>query len=87
MIPGMIAAGGGTIVNISLITGMPACQGFPDIAYVGNEFAVRAMTKAAAAKSGKQGIRVNSLHPGCIKTPMVVAGSARAPRTPRCPAA
>ena len=75
VIPGMIAAGGGAIVNISSIAGMLACQGFPNIGYVGSKFAVRGMTKAAAAEFGKHGIRVNSVHPGYIKTPMMVAAT------------
>lgn len=72
VIPGMIAAGGGTIVNISSIAGMIACFGFPNLAYVASKFAVRGMTKAVAAEFGKDGIRVNSIHPGFILTPMMV---------------
>ncbi len=75
VIPGMIAAGGGAIVNISSIAGMVACAGFPNVAYVASKFAVRGMTKAVAAEYGKQGIRVNSIHPGYILTPMMVAAT------------
>ncbi|MES2097024.1 MAG: glucose 1-dehydrogenase [Pseudomonadota bacterium] len=75
VIPGMIAAGGGAIVNISSIAGMIACFGFPNVAYVASKFAVRGMTKATAAEFGKYGIRVNSIHPGFILTPMMVAAT------------
>ena len=75
VIPGMIAAGGGTIVNISSIAGMLACFGFPNLAYVASKFAVRGMTKAVAAEYGKHNIRVNSIHPGFILTPMMVAAT------------
>ena len=75
VIPGMIAAGGGTIVNISSIAGMIACFGFPNVAYVASKFAVRGMTKATAAEFGKHGIRINSIHPGFILTPMMVAAT------------
>lgn len=75
VIPGMIAAGGGAIVNISSIAGMIACFGFPNLAYVASKFAVRGMTKAVAAEFGKDGIRVNSIHPGFILTPMMIAAT------------
>jgi NAD(P)-dependent dehydrogenase (short-subunit alcohol dehydrogenase family) len=44
VIPSMIKAGGGSIVNISSIAGMIACMGSPNLAYVGSKFAVRGMT-------------------------------------------
>jgi 3alpha(or 20beta)-hydroxysteroid dehydrogenase len=75
VIPGMIKAGGGAIVNISSIAGMIACFGFPNLAYVASKFAVRGMTKAVAAEFGKHNIRVNSIHPGFILTPMMVAAT------------
>jgi 3alpha(or 20beta)-hydroxysteroid dehydrogenase len=75
VIPSMIKAGGGSIVNISSIAGMIACHGAPNIAYVGSKFAVRGMTKFVATEFGKQNIRVNSVHPGFIKTPMMVAAT------------
>lgn len=72
VIPGMLAAGIGSIVNISSIAGIAANYGFPSIAYVGSKFAVRGMTKATAIEYGPQNIRVNSVHPGFIRTPMMV---------------
>lgn len=72
VIPGMLAAGIGSIVNISSIAGIAANYGFPSIAYVGSKFAVRGMTKATAIEYGPHNIRVNSVHPGFIRTPMMV---------------
>lgn len=72
VIPGMLAAGAGSIVNISSIAGIAANYGFPSIAYVGSKFAVRGMTKATAIEYGPRNIRVNSVHPGFIRTPMMV---------------
>jgi len=75
VIPSMIRAKQGSIVNISSIAGMLACYGSPNIAYVASKFAVRGMTKFVATEYGKYNIRVNSVHPGYIKTPMMVAAT------------
>ena len=65
----MRAAGGGAIVNISSIAGQ---VGFPGAAaYVGTKWAVRGMTKTAAIELAPDHIRVNSVHPGFIDTPML----------------
>jgi len=65
----MIAAGGGSIINVSSIEGL---FGGPFlVAYAASKFAVRGMTKVAAVELGRFGIRVNSIHPGGIETPMV----------------
>ena len=72
VLPAMLRAGGGSIVNISSIAGMAANYGFPSLAYVASKFAVRGMTKAAAMEYGAHNIRVNSVHPGFIQTPMMV---------------
>jgi 3alpha(or 20beta)-hydroxysteroid dehydrogenase len=66
--PAMKAAGRGSIINISSIEGMAgtiACHG-----YTASKFAVRGLTKSTAMELGPSGIRVNSIHPGLIKTPM-----------------
>lgn len=62
------AAGGGVIVNVSSTAGL---QGYAGItAYVASKWAVRGMTKAAALDLAADNIRVMSLHPGPIRTPM-----------------
>jgi 3alpha(or 20beta)-hydroxysteroid dehydrogenase len=68
VIPAMVQAGGGSIINVSSTTGMEGAMGL--VAYVSTKFAIRGMTKTAALELGRVGIRVNSLHPGGIDTPM-----------------
>lgn len=64
----MCAAGGGSIVNISSVDGL---HGSPTLAsYVASKFAVRGLTKVAALEWAQKGIRVNSIHPGGVSTPM-----------------
>jgi len=65
----MRQAGGGAIVNISSIAGLTGTPGL--IAYTASKFAMRGMTKVAALELGPLGIRVNSIHPGGVATPMV----------------
>ena len=67
-IPAMRKAGGGSIVNISSIAGLVG--GGTSAAYVASKGAVRLFTKAAAIQHAGDGIRVNSVHPGPIETPM-----------------
>ena len=65
------ASGGGAIVNISSISGM---WGTPyAAAYTASKWAIRGLTKAAAVELGRNGIRVNSVHPGGVKTDMTAA--------------
>jgi 3alpha(or 20beta)-hydroxysteroid dehydrogenase len=64
----MKAAGGGTIVNTSSTSGIWALPQI--VSYVAAKFAVRGMTKVAAIELGPHNIRVNSVCPGGIETPM-----------------
>ena len=75
VIPSMQAAGGGSIVNISSIAGMLGTAASSNAAYCASKFAVRGMSKLVAVWHGKDGIRVNSVHPGYILTPMMIAAT------------
>lgn len=75
VLPGMIAGGGGSIINISSIAGMLGTSASSNAAYCASKFAVRGMSKLAAVWHGKDGVRVNSVHPGYILTPMMVAAT------------
>lgn len=75
VLPGMIEKRQGSIVNISSIAGMVAIYGAPNLAYVASKFAVRGMTKQVAVEYGQYNIRVNSIHPGYIRTPMMAAAT------------
>ena len=68
-IPEMRKAGGGSIVNISSMSGMVG-QSYIQPVYNASKGAVRIFTKSAAIQYAKEGIRVNSVHPGPIDTPM-----------------
>ncbi|HEX6423346.1 MAG TPA: glucose 1-dehydrogenase [Acidimicrobiales bacterium] len=83
VVPSMTRAGGGSIVNISSTAGL---VGLPYLgAYVASKWAVRGLTKTAAIDLGHMGIRVNSVHPGGIDTPMVAGTTADAPFYKRLP--
>lgn len=64
----MKAAGEGSIINVSSIEGL---RGAPMVhPYVASKWAVRGLAKSAAIELGPKNIRVNSIHPGFIRTPM-----------------
>lgn len=73
VVPSMQRAGGGSIVNVSSISGIVSIYGTPNVAYAASKFAVRGITKFAAIEYAAQKIRVNSVHPGYIRTPMMTA--------------
>ncbi|MCU7728012.1 glucose 1-dehydrogenase [Actinoplanes sp. KI2] len=66
--PTMIAAGRGSIVNVSSIEGFAGAAGLS--AYSASKFGVRGITRSAAQELGPLGIRVNSVHPGGVLTSM-----------------
>lgn len=65
----MKASGGGSIVNLSSGAGMGGHR--MTVSYSASKFAVRGMTKVAAIEFAPFGIRVNSIHPAAVRTPMV----------------
>ncbi|NKY41685.1 SDR family NAD(P)-dependent oxidoreductase [Cellulomonas septica] len=80
VVPGMRAAGRGSIVNISSVEGMRGDAGLHG--YVASKFGVRGLTKSLAVELGPAGIRVNSVHPGFVVTPMTERLDASRQRIP-----
>ena len=72
VIPAMQRAGGGSIVNISSICGIVGSHA--NAAYHASKGAVRIFSKAAAIQYAPDKIRVNSVHPGFVDTPMTRPG-------------
>ena len=66
--PAIINRGGGSIVNVSSTAGLSGAPGA--FAYGASKWTVRGMTKSAAVDLASKGVRVNSIHPGLIETPM-----------------
>lgn len=70
--PAIIAAGGGSIVNVSSVNGFVGAWGIA--AYASSKFALRGLTRVASIELARKGVRVNSIHPGPVDTPMLRAG-------------
>lgn len=67
--PHMVQRKAGSIINISSVAGLNGTPGF--LAYGASKWAVRGMTKGVAKELAPFGVRVNSIHPGIIDTPML----------------
>lgn len=74
-IPQMIANGGGSIVNLSSVYGIVGNTDTPP--YHASKGAIRIMSKVDALSYARKNIRVNSIHPGFIETPMVLTDYAK----------
>lgn len=68
-IPAILSAGGGSIVNMASILGKVGTKGSP--AYVAAKHGVIGLTEASALEYANQNIRINSIGPGYIKTPLL----------------
>jgi 3alpha(or 20beta)-hydroxysteroid dehydrogenase len=72
VVPGMKQAGSGSIVNISSLAGLRGTN--MPLAYAATKWAVRGMSRAAAAELAPHGIRVNAVFPGYVDTGMIDSG-------------
>lgn len=68
-IPVILESGGEAIVNTSSIAGLIGIENLS--VYVASKHGVAGLTKSAAIEFGKKGIRINSVHPGYIMTPLI----------------
>jgi NAD(P)-dependent dehydrogenase (short-subunit alcohol dehydrogenase family) len=69
----------GSVINLSSVSGIVG-QGYIHVGYNASKGAVRLITKAAAAQHGRDGIRINSVHPG-LMPPMRTSGRTADPET------
>jgi 3alpha(or 20beta)-hydroxysteroid dehydrogenase len=72
VVPAMKDGGGGSIVNVSSLAGLRGAQ--VSAAYAASKWAVRGMSRQAAAELAPYGIRVNAIFPGYVDTEMIEAG-------------
>lgn len=80
-IPAMLQRGGGVVVNISSTAGF---RGYPQLGpYVASKHAVAGLTKTVALEYATEGIRVVSVHPAAIETPMIARAMADNPELAR----
>ena len=77
-IPEIRRAGGGSIINISSQLGLVGTAFASGADYQASKGAVRIFTKSAAIQYAREGIRVNSVHPGPINTPMAASAQENA---------
>ncbi len=68
-LPHMVAAGAGAIVNVASGAGLVGFAGLP--AYVASKHGVVGLTKSAALECAPRGVRINSVCPGTVRTPML----------------
>lgn len=73
VLPALKEAGGGSIVNVSSTAGLVGIPGHA--AYGSTKFGLRGLTRSAALDLAEYGVRVNSVHPGAIDTPMISSAS------------
>lgn len=78
VVPSMKKAGIGSIINISSIQGFKGGKG--ELMYSSTKFALRGLTRSAALELAEFNIRVNSIHPGAVETPMVIEARIRQPQ-------
>ncbi|MFF3318933.1 SDR family NAD(P)-dependent oxidoreductase [Streptomyces sp. NPDC003035] len=75
VLPALREAGGGSIVNVSSTAGLVGIPGHA--AYGSSKFGLRGLTRSSALDLAQHGIRVNSVHPGAVDTPMTAAVAGR----------
>ena len=73
VLPIMLSAGGGTIVNLSSVAGTRQFLGRPQAAYTASKAAITEMSRAIAVQHARERIRCNTVVPGLMHTPLVEA--------------